>query len=61
MLVRCLRRFGCVMAGGVLLQATGGCQSLLTSAAQTLGQDVVSGIGAGLGNLAQAAILNLII
>ena len=59
---RCVRLLGLLATGGMVLQTTaGGCSESLNSILNTLGEDVVMGVGTGLSNLAQALVLNLFI
>jgi hypothetical protein len=59
---RRLRRLGCVLGAGILLQTTsGGCEAQLSQTIQTLAQDVGSGIGKGATSLGEAFVLNLFI
>lgn len=58
----CTRAVAIVASGGLLLQATaGGCSQTLDDLAGTLGQNVVEGIGAGVSNLTEALLLNLLV
>ncbi len=59
-LTRCVRLLASIGAGGVLLQAaSGGCSQDLSNFVNTMGQDIVKGIGTGVTNLAEALVLNL--
>jgi len=62
LLGRCVRLLGFLTAGCMLTQVTaGGCGENLNGLLNTLGDDVVQGVGTGLSNLAQAGILTLFI
>ena len=53
---------GFLTAGCMLTQVTaGGCGESLNSILNTLGDDVVKGVGTGLSNLAEAGLLTLFI
>jgi hypothetical protein len=60
-MARSFRRLAPLIAGIALQTTATSCEQQLTTLANSLSQDLVDGIGAGLGNLLQALMLNLFV